>query len=84
MSAQPSGLRRLSRSVGPGVHEKQQTGVSRHPRALRRMCALLKLKQGGHVAARRGSPTMKIVGMIRSTATEEVDAEGKDYVAVRE
>jgi hypothetical protein len=27
---------------------------------------------------------MKIIGMIRSTATQKVEAEGEDYVAARE
>ena len=29
-------------------------------------------------------PSMKIVCMIKSTATQKVEAEGKDYVAARE
>lgn len=82
MSAQPSKLRRLSCSLGAGVHEKQKAGVSRHPRASTHAHPAKALARWACRCAKR-ELDIKIVGMIRSTATQEVEAEGEDYVAAR-
>jgi hypothetical protein len=83
VSAQPFGLRRLSRSVGTGVHEKQQAGVNQHPRASTQVCPI-EVFTGRACRCTKKKSNMKIIGMIRSTGTQEVEAEGEDYVAARE
>ena len=84
----PGGMRALdvrsalSRPVGIGVQEKQRTGVSRHPRASTHAHSVEALA-GWACRCTKKEPNMKIVGRIRSTATQEVEAEGEDYVAAR-